>query len=182
MRDTALQVGPVLHLDPSEALPREAARQALGIAPGAVAVAVQLGSGNNYDFSEMRAAVIEALLAHEGVDVVELRSPVRDAEPDAPASDRHRIAEVYPSSHYLNAFDFAVSAAGYNSFHENILSGMPTIFVPNEADEMDSQLSRAHYAELAGLGRLLRRQDIYDVRRVVADMMREDVRAAIRAR
>ena len=48
----------------------------------------------------------------------------------------------------------AIAAAGYNTFHEQVLGAIPTLFVPNEADEMDLQASRARWAELTRRGRL----------------------------
>ena len=90
--------------------------------------------------------------------MLDIRSPIRaDFGPDEPLGPRHRIVELFPSFRYSRAFDAAVTAAGYNTFHENILGAVPTLFVPNEADEMDLQLNRARWAELGGFGLLMRR-------------------------
>ena len=110
---SAFGVAPICFLDRDELLERAAARAELGIPAGSVAVCVQLGSGNNFDLSGVRQRVLEELLRHDEVFVVELRSPIRDvADQDAATGDRHRIVESYPSSRYLNGFDFAVSARG----------------------------------------------------------------------
>ena len=50
--------------------------------------------------------------------------------------ERVRIIRDYPNSRFFKAFDFAIMAAGYNSFHEAIQFSLPTIFYPN----MDSNL------------------------------------------
>ncbi|WP_100962177.1 hypothetical protein [Bosea sp. FBZP-16] len=63
---------------------------------------------------------------------------------------RRRTIDLFPAFRYSSAFDICVSAAGYNAFHENLLGAIPTIFVPNEAEEMDLQLVRAKYAEVWG--------------------------------
>jgi UDP-N-acetylglucosamine:LPS N-acetylglucosamine transferase len=53
------------------------------------------------------------------------------------------------SRHY-RAFDFVVSAAGYNAFHELIRFAVPALFVPMRR-ELDDQAARARHAEHAGL-------------------------------
>jgi hypothetical protein len=59
---------------------------------------------------------------------------------------------TYPMSRYYAAFDAAVSAAGYNAFHELLAMRVPTLFVPMTR-ETDDQAARARYAADAGLGR-----------------------------
>ncbi|MGH2954578.1 MAG: glycosyltransferase [Solirubrobacterales bacterium] len=55
-------------------------------------------------------------------------------------------------SRYFAAFDAAVSAAGYNAFHELIALGVPSLYVPIHR-ETDDQAARARWAERAGVGR-----------------------------
>jgi glycosyltransferase involved in cell wall biosynthesis/UDP:flavonoid glycosyltransferase YjiC (YdhE family) len=157
-RNEVLLVPPVLHLDPGERMQREDARVALGIPDDATVVAVQLGSGANYDMTEVRRRLIEEVLRRPETLVLELRSPVAsDTEWSGTLRPRHRIVSLFPSYRYSRAFDAAISVAGYNAFHEQVLGGIPTLFVPNEADEMDLQVNRARWAELTGRGWLLRR-------------------------
>jgi predicted glycosyltransferase len=56
---------------------------------------------------------------------------------------------------YYAAFDFAVSAAGYNSFHELLSARMPTVFIPQERG-FDDQLRRAETAYQSGACLLVR--------------------------
>jgi glycosyltransferase involved in cell wall biosynthesis len=182
-RGWVLTVPPVLHVDPAARLSRPEARARLGLGPAEVAVAMQLGSGNNFDMQPVRAAIIAALLDAKDVVIIEIESPIGEGSLVADRSGRYRVVREFPAFNLSNAFDFAVSAVGYNSFHENILGGLPTIFVPNEAPEMDLQLNRARYAELLGMGLLLRRDhDRYKVRDVVRAMLDPVVRSAIRDR
>jgi UDP-N-acetylglucosamine--N-acetylmuramyl-(pentapeptide) pyrophosphoryl-undecaprenol N-acetylglucosamine transferase len=53
----------------------------------------------------------------------------------------------FPLSRFFRAFDAAISAVGYNSLHELIFAGLPTLFVPNENPSQDDQLARTRYAE-----------------------------------
>ena len=60
--------------------------------------------------------------------------------------------QIYPIAEYANAFDLTVSAAGYNSFHEWISAGVPTLWMPNTSTQTDDQVARARYAEQTGVG------------------------------
>ena len=64
--------------------------------------------------------------------------------------DRVRATSVFPISRYFRALDFAVAAAGYNSFHELVGFGVPTAFVPNPSMPLDDQPARARWAADAG--------------------------------
>ena len=48
--------------------------------------------------------------------------------------------------------DFAISAAGYNSFHELLHHGLPCIFLPNDDQRVDDQRARAGFADREGAG------------------------------
>jgi hypothetical protein len=156
-RGKVLIVPPVLHVAPCERLPREVARKTLDLADGQQVVAIQLGSGANFDMTGVHAAVVGALLRRPDTVVLDIRSPLDVAGAGVPDHPRLRRLSLFPSFRYSLAFDAAVSAAGYNAFHEQVLGAIPTLFVPNEAEEMDRQLARARWAELTGAGLLLRR-------------------------
>ena len=63
-----------------------------------------------------------------------------------------RYLSAFPNARYFRAFDFAVSAAGYNSFHELLHHGLPCIFLPNDNQKVDDQRARAAFAEGQGAG------------------------------
>ena len=49
------------------------------------------------------------------------------------------VVRDFPLSRRFRAFDLAVSAAGYNSFHELLRFGVPTLFIPNQDTALDDQ-------------------------------------------
>nr|WP_298096021.1 glycosyltransferase [uncultured Shinella sp.] len=166
-RGRVLLVPPVLHIEPDERMSRAAARAALDLPEDLLVIALQLGSGANFDMTPVRKAIIDAVLERPDTLLLDLRSPIAaEAAAAAPTHPRHRVAELFPSFRHSRAFDAAVTAAGYNAFHEQVLGAIPTLFVPNEADEMDLQLNRARWAELTGHGLLMRRD--YDLAHVKA--------------
>lgn len=157
-RGLVLQVPPVLHVDPGARLAATAARRALEVPEGAVVVAVQLGGGNNFPLGELRTRLLADLLARPGVVVLEITAPIALSGPALqPLAENHRILPLFPLFRYSRGFDAMVSAAGYNAFHELVLGAVPTLFVPNEGPEMDMQVNRAIWADLAGLALICRR-------------------------
>jgi UDP:flavonoid glycosyltransferase YjiC (YdhE family) len=180
-RRSVLLADPVIMIRPEDRLPREEARRALGVNDGKLLVAFQVGSGNNFDFGPIRHALLTALVARRDVEVIEIVSPITErAEPLERFAESHRIVSLFPSFRLSNAFDCAVSAAGYNSFHENVLGGVPTLFVPNEAEEMDKQATRAQFADRNNLARWISARDIYATRDKTEELLDPDVRAGIR--
>ncbi len=183
MRDNVHMVDPVLHIDPEDRADRATARAAYGLNEGDLAVALQLGSGANFDIRDLREAVIDLLLRDARVRVLEIVSPLA-AMPPRPVGAGDRLIQVreFPSYRNSRALDAAIGVAGYNSFHEQLLGGIPTVFVPNEAPEMDSQLTRAQWAEVMGLGLCLRaRHGIGDLQETVRRILDDGERARLRA-
>jgi UDP-N-acetylglucosamine--N-acetylmuramyl-(pentapeptide) pyrophosphoryl-undecaprenol N-acetylglucosamine transferase len=52
---------------------------------------------------------------------------------------------VFPVAKWLNGIDLAVAAAGYNTFHELLYFGIPTVFIPKPRG-YDDQSARATQA------------------------------------
>lgn len=176
-------VSPVLQIDPSTRLSRGDARFALGIPDDVKVVALQLGSGANYDLSGARREILDALLEHPNTLVLDICSPLVNIAPERPDNAQYRQMSLFPSFRYSLAFDAAVSVAGYNAFHEQVLGAIPTLFVPNEAPEMDRQAARGKWAELTGCGLTYRRdRDNGRARHLVNRLLDTEEQAFIRAR
>ena len=171
-------VDPILLLDKEEHLSRSQARSALSLKNDGVVVLLALGAGANFDYSEIRSVAVQHVSQIADLQVAELRWMISSPTDNPPAG----VVQIdgFPLAKYLSAFDFAISTASYNSYHELIEAQVPTIFVPNENPMMDDQLARSQYAERHGIGRCLRTRDIYKLRRTLDDLMREQTRSAMR--
>lgn len=178
-RDSAFETPPIVRTAGMRQ-DKAASRRALGLDPDKIVGALSLGSGSNFDLGEVRRSVIDCLASKTDVELVEVVSPIAADSP--PPANGVRQIERYPLFPLLNGFDFIISTCGYNTFHEVILSGLPAIFVPNEAEEMDLQLRRAKFGEIAGANLLIRASMLHHVPRVLARILEEDCRARLRAR
>jgi hypothetical protein len=107
---------------------------------------VALGQGPELDAAVSRC--LEYLRGRGEVQVAALESgisPRLDVPPGVVL-----VRDTYPVSRHYRAFDFVISAAGYNAYHELIRFGVPSLFVPMSR-ELDDQPARARYAERNGL-------------------------------
>ena len=146
-RREAHAVDPIVLLDPSELEDRAGAERALGLEPGKRHVLVQLGQGTGV--REATARCVRRLAAMPGVQAAALASHLAalDDVPDGVV----RLEGTYPIARHFAAFDAAVSAAGYNAFHELIAARVPALFVPITR-QTDDQAARARGAVDRGVG------------------------------
>ncbi|MEM6823651.1 MAG: hypothetical protein AAF566_00950 [Pseudomonadota bacterium] len=174
----AFRVPPVRFLRSGEALCREDARLELGLDPGKPAVFFQLGSGNNFGTGGLFKIALQALtsLPHppQIVAGVWQNSDAELALPDPVIPLR-----AFPFARYLAAFDYALAMAGYNTFHENLAAGLPTLFVGNENPEQDEQWLRAEFGRLTGLCLAARADDDYGVLRGLDALGSDTVRGSL---
>jgi UDP-N-acetylglucosamine--N-acetylmuramyl-(pentapeptide) pyrophosphoryl-undecaprenol N-acetylglucosamine transferase len=148
-------VGPLIVSNRDEALSRDDARRALGLPADGTCVLVQLGAGRIGRGKEMQTHAVRLLTSrgvHAAVTSYEARS--------AAAGDRVTVVDRFPLAQASRAFDAAIAAPGYNTFHELMHHGVPTIFVPNAATISDDQTARARRAELAGAALLVSEGDV----------------------
>lgn len=140
-----IRVPPVTLLERVERLPKEQARAELGLDQQRPTALVTLRTQG----SEAAMAAVRAILADEDWQIALTRSPISGG--DLGLDDRlekrvTRLHGVFPLVRYQAAFDIAVTETGYNSFHEMLLGGMPTVFVPTDAAVTDDQAARACWA------------------------------------
>jgi UDP:flavonoid glycosyltransferase YjiC (YdhE family) len=170
-------VPPIQLLEREELLSRREACKHLGIEGDKLNVLVQLGSGNNRDIQSLRETVDRTLKAIPDARAYNLRWPISDM-PALDAKSRADL-EVFPAARFFNAFDFSVAAAGYNTAHEVLGYGLPTIFVPNDTPGMDNQAARSEYAEGRGVAM---RATAADLEAKLQSMADQNFRASLRRR
>lgn len=147
----AQHVPPMTVLGESEILPREQARAALGLSMNVTSryALVTLGAGNINDLSSTQASVLAAIAEHPGWEPVLTKAPIAA---QMNQSARVKTVETFPLARFARAFDFAVSAAGYNSFTEWMAFSLPTVWIPNLSTMTDDQDARARWAMDNGYG------------------------------
>jgi UDP:flavonoid glycosyltransferase YjiC (YdhE family) len=170
----AVRVAPVILFDPEELLTREEAREELGLDPERLAVIVQLGSRNNFDYRQVDRIILETLGRRPDVQLVVLEWLIGGSAVKLPP--QVRTLKVFPAAKYQRAFDFAISACGYNSFHELLGLGVPTILVPNENPMMDAQEVRALWADRREHALCVRQQEPYRLAWALERMLEPETR------
>jgi len=152
----AIWTGPMTLRDTGEVLEREQARELLGLPREGSCGLVSLGGGGDPDIAAARSLLRRALQAPilapggEAVRWFECAGPLESPAPPAPPSGEPAgeavsvLRGVHPQMIYARAFDGALTAAGYNTTHENQTCGLPTVLWPFPRD-VDDQHARARF-------------------------------------
>ena len=175
------RVPPILGIRPEDRLSRAQARRELRLDPRATVVALMLGAGTNFDFEKIRARLLNELRGRDDIELLEIVPPLGSQSADD-AQVQHRQISLYPAFRHSKAFDAMIASAGYNSFHENILGCVPTLFVANEAPEMDMQIIRARHAKQIGGAEMLRATDRIGIAQAIDRLLDAGCRAEMRRR
>lgn len=173
------QVAPILLRDPDELLPRDEAAARAGLAPDRLNVLMQPGWENEV-FGPSASLCIERLSRDPRVQVVVAVSPLRSRA--VPLPDGVAKVSTYPLASVYRAFDFSISGAGYNIYHELIAYGLPGLLVPNAGTPLDDQVGRARFAEAAGVGRSWESRTEADLDRHLEALLDDDERAGMARR
>ncbi|MCT1429360.1 hypothetical protein M3G50_01070 [Brachybacterium muris] len=176
----AVKVPPMTVLSEDELLPRQQARAELGLssAPDRHYALVTLGAGNINSIASTQEHITAVIADIPGWDSVVTKPPIATR-----ASSAHLMTlSTFPMAKYTRAFDFAVSAAGYNSFSEWITGCLPTVWIPNTATKTDDQEARAQWAAYAGIGECVSDQNGAEVALAVGRMTDDSVRDHYAAR
>ncbi|MBU3810355.1 MAG: hypothetical protein H9893_01680 [Candidatus Niameybacter stercoravium] len=141
---------PIIMMEQEALLSREEARKSLNIPSDKKVFYIQLGAGIINNINQDLKTIVEYLLEDEenfllvGESIIGKKIDI--AYPNV------KILRHYPNAIYYRGCDFAISAAGYNSFHELIYFNIPTLFIPNKETVKDDQVARAYKAEELGVG------------------------------
>lgn len=151
-RHKVQHVGPVVLLQPYQYLPREVARKELGLPADGRVVLVQLSDSRVSRLKSLIRRAQQVIAEASGSELVHVFAPVHPLHRDVDLADIDGVvmAPAYPIAAYFNAFDGVISTAGYNSFHEIVVSGLPAVFVARDTGSLDDQERRARFAEFCG--------------------------------
>lgn len=139
------------------ALPRAKARKSLGLGRGRICL-LNIGGWHDPTHQPQIAALQDAA-KRNGIKLVSARSPLAGPVPQTMSTMPEITA--YPLVRYLAAFDGVISAAGYNSFHELMLSYQgPVLFLPVDQRGLDDQGARASFAATAGFAEVMDPADL----------------------
>lgn len=177
-RHEATLVKPIRLLDSDELLPKGEAMSALGLNESAPAVLVQVGAGANRDIVSIVDEVVTALQRFPGVQIALAEWAAGESLPLWPGV---KVIRGFPLSQYFNAFDFSISAAGYNTFHETITFELPTIFIPNASPGQDDQLARARFAQDNGAAFELPADGLSELPEICAALLDQKARNFLKA-
>ena len=82
-----------------------------------------------------------------------------------------RIVRTNRGAALVAAADLCVSAAGYNSFHEILYTGVPAVFVPQMTSFMDDQRARARAAAERGLAAVVEAGQLMTLEREISRLL-----------
>lgn len=145
--------GPILLREREELLPRAEARTRLGVHDDRRVVYLTLGGGGD-EIAKAALPRLVNLLKGQGLHLVIGAGPLYDG-PELRGEGLTFIDRYVPME-LAAGFDAAVSAGGYNTFHELMYAGVPTVFWP-QPRLADDQAERCQRAEAAGAARVARR-------------------------
>lgn len=172
-RHETLQVGPIKLLNDNERLTRKEARIQLGLDPEKPAALLHLGAGKNRDVVALLDTIIQKLQIFPTLQLVIAQwSNGLVKLPNWPGTIS---VNGYPISRYYNAFNFSIGSAGYNTFHEVVAAGLPTVFIPNTHPSMDDQEARAEFIQEQGAGFHLPEDQLFHLPALCEALMNEKI-------
>lgn len=180
--DDAVRLPPISLAEHVVPLSRADAAAELGLDPSRPTALLTLSSGVLNDVATPGTAALNALLEHPDWQVAVTRTALTRS--GVPISDPARCVElngVYPLVRYLAAFDAAVAAGGYNSVHELLYAGIPTLFVPNSSSGTDDQPARTRWLAQQGLALFADETQLDEVRSQAVRLHDGARRAELRA-
>ncbi len=143
-------VGPISIRERAELLPRAQAREQLGIMGDQRAVYVSVGGGGDLDAAVLLPRLVRQVHGR-GWHVVVGAGPLYEG-PEVRGPGITWLSRYTPLE-LLTGVDAAVASAGYNTFHELMSVGIPTVFLPLSRIA-DDQHERAQRAVEAGAAKL----------------------------
>ena len=129
--------------DKATAYTREEVRKRFGVSDDKLLVFISLGGGGDETNPETLRNLLQILSQIPQVQLLFAEGLL--AKNAFAGTDNILVINEYPASKLLNGIDFALASAGYNTFHELLYFGVPTIFMP-KLRGYDDQALRAQRA------------------------------------
>ncbi len=169
--------GEVLSFEPDEVLGRAEARRRLGVPPEATLIYVSAGGGGDPGSEAALERLVAAIQALPGAWALVGAGPLYSGR--RLGGERVVWFTDPQVSRYFGACDAAISAGGYNTFHELLLARVPALFFAQEkvADDQGERIARA--AQAGACVELRDLDDIQDIHRSLQAAM--EGRAAMQA-
>lgn len=122
---------------------RDEVRRFFNVQPAEQLILVTLGGGGDTSNGLLFEEIIQLIETIPNTKILLGRGPLEQQSFKA----NHHILEThyFPLSDLYAGVDWAISAAGYNAFHELLNAGVATIFIPRQRG-LDDQHSRAKRA------------------------------------
>ena len=133
-----------------ELFSREKARKIMRVPGNKKIILVNFGGGGDASTIQNYEAVFKTLAPYSDYfHFVVPEAPLSRYKLELP--ENASTIKYYPLVELMQGFDCAISAAGYNTFHELLYAGVPTIFVPKMRgyDDQEQRARNATYADAA---------------------------------
>lgn len=167
----ARAIGQVASRELGEIESRAEARRLLAIPDDAFVVFASGGGGGDPGADADLRTIADALAGAPGTWVIVAAGPLSRSRPMFGPTIRFMTS--LGAAALMRAADVAVCAAGYNTFAELMIAGVPSIFVPQEK-AADEQHKRALRAEEKGAAMVLERPLTQERVRAAVDRFRDE--------
>lgn len=138
----ARAVGPILIREKNEILSRAEARRVLNLPPEGLLFYGSFGGGGDPETKRALELTAQAIKAIPDAHLVLGAGPLLRQAPQV-QDGVTVLTGRYPMLDVLPAFDGAIAAAGYNTVHELLFAGVPSVLVPF-GRVLDDQEKRVH--------------------------------------
>lgn len=177
MPDNKCYCPPIVLIDESDAHAREEVRSALGVKKYEKLFYIALGVLETSDSNDILGKVQKYLLGRRNTKLLIAESIIG---PSVEASDPNiKIIRNYPNAQYFKAIDFAITAAGYNTYHEMVAFNIPTLFIPNTHTVLDDQVKRAMYLKDRGAALCLMNMKLLDQEITLLQERKDEIRVQL---
>jgi len=173
-----VRVNPILLMDRRDMMPLGRLRGRFGIPKEAILCYLQLGAGKINEINSEINLTLTSILNYPETYVVVGESMIGDEI--IFEHPRVRVIRDYPNFKYFRDVDFALIAGGYNTYHEIIEAGIPSICYPNHNTGRDDQLGRVKKAKDAGCMIVVEKRNKINIDLSITRIMDPKVRSEMR--